>query len=132
MTNINEMIADLATKRAELADLVKACTAKQAEIDGFEYVSSENDYDEMLDSEGPVYAGGLEFYPSDILKNCDPTAYRCGKNDYDDSFDLNDVEEYTDLLSELEDLEGERDDKEAEIEELAEQIENQDLPQIDF
>lgn len=32
--------------------------------------------DEMLDSEGPVMIGSLQFYRSDILKKMDPIAYR--------------------------------------------------------
>jgi hypothetical protein len=32
--------------------------------------------DEMLDSEGPIMIGSLEFYRSDILKRLDPVAYR--------------------------------------------------------
>ena len=32
--------------------------------------------DEMLDSEGPIMIGSLEFYRSDILKKMDPVAYR--------------------------------------------------------
>lgn len=32
--------------------------------------------DEMLDSDGPVMIGNLEFYRSDIVRKCDPIAYR--------------------------------------------------------
>lgn len=41
-------------------------------------------YDEFLDSEGTVDVCGLEFYPSRILDECDPVAYRCGYNDWMD------------------------------------------------
>jgi hypothetical protein len=40
------------------------------------------DYDNMLDEEGVVVVGGLNFSPSDIIKNLDPIAYRCGFNDF--------------------------------------------------
>ena len=49
-------------------------------------------YDESLDSEGTVSVMGLEFYPSQIIKELDPTAYRCGYNDWVDS-DQNDLED---------------------------------------
>ena len=46
----------------------------------------ESEYDQMLDDCYESYQmGDMEFYPSDILKSCDPTAYRCGMADYTDS-----------------------------------------------
>lgn len=33
-------------------------------------------FEEMLNEEGPVYVAGYVFYPSDILLECDPIAYR--------------------------------------------------------
>ncbi len=63
-------------------------------------------YDEALDCEGPVKAGGYEFYPSRILEELDPVAYRCGLADYNDA--------------ELNDLNGELDDLKAELEGLDE------------
>lgn len=32
--------------------------------------------DEMLDMDGPVMIGGIQFYRSDILRKMDPIAYR--------------------------------------------------------
>ncbi len=49
-------------------------------------------YNEMLDSEGTVTVAGMEFYPSRILEELDPTAYRCGYNDWVDS-DQGDLED---------------------------------------
>ena len=59
-------------------------------------------YDESLDSEGTVSVMGLEFYPSRIIKELDPTAYRCGYNDWVDSdqCDLEDAihnEDYSEI-----------------------------------
>jgi hypothetical protein len=45
-------------------------------------------YDSMLDSEGLVTVAGMIFYPSDVLKKMDPTAYRCGFNDYMDAIGI--------------------------------------------
>jgi len=50
-----------------------------------EYEAKAN-YDALLDESYPAVSLGFsEFYPSDILKNCDPIAYRCGFADYVDS-----------------------------------------------
>ena len=43
-------------------------------------------YDETLDEcYEPYNMGGMEYMPSDILKECDPIAYRVGFSDYADS-----------------------------------------------
>lgn len=46
----------------------------------------EASYDDMLDScNEPVKLMGCEYAPSDVLKNVDPIAYRCGFNDWLDA-----------------------------------------------
>lgn len=45
----------------------------------------EDMFADCLNDSGTVLAAGIEFYPSDILKNCDPVAWRCGLADYADS-----------------------------------------------
>lgn len=43
-------------------------------------------YEDMLDDiYGAVNIGGYEYETSDALKQVDPIAYRCGRNDYVDS-----------------------------------------------
>jgi hypothetical protein len=45
----------------------------------------EEQFDEMLDECYPVVKiGELTFYPSQILKNCDPIAYNIGVSEYMD------------------------------------------------
>lgn len=40
-------------------------------------------FDEMLDESYPtVVITGITFFPSDILAECDPIAYRVGLNDF--------------------------------------------------
>ena len=72
-------------------------------------------FDELLDCDGTVMVAGMEFYPSDILKNCDPIAYSIGVNEYIDSmiedlrYDLertDDEDEVQDLEARIEELEG--------------------------
>jgi hypothetical protein len=59
------------------------------EIETLEIMSEEeamDNYDAFLnDCYEVVTIGYSEFYPADILKNCDPIAYRCGFGDYADS-----------------------------------------------
>jgi hypothetical protein len=61
----------------------------------------ESEYDESLDGEGEVSVLGMTFYPSDIIKNCDPVAYRIGFTEYQD-FRREDIE--ADVREELEAL----------------------------
>ena len=119
--NIEQQVEMLESK----IDAIKAeIENKQSEINNFEYEISESDFDSYLDDEGLVTVCGLEFYPSDILKSCDPIAYRCAKSDYESNYDLDDVEEYSDLKEELEALESELEDLESELEDLQSQIED--------
>jgi len=119
--NINQQIEMLESK----IDAIKAdIENKQSEIDSFEYEVSEEDFDSYLDDEGPVTLYGMGFYPSDILKNCDPIAYRCGKSEYESNIDLNGVAEYADLKDELEALEFELEDLESELEDLRSELED--------
>ena len=61
----------------------------------------ENEYDDWLDEiDGTVKIGNLEYATSVVLKNTDPTAYRCGFSDYQDSMSET-IEE--DIRHELED-----------------------------
>lgn len=71
---------------------------KRARLNVLENNENTDEYDEMLDEAGPVEVAGLTFNPSQIVKEMDPTAYRCGMNDHNDS-------EISDLTEEIKDLE---------------------------
>ena len=116
----------IATLKAAIEAKKLEVSEKQQELDAFEYEATESEYDEFLDLEGPVSVGNMEFYPSDIIKKCDPTAYRCGKADYESQIDLNGVEEYRDLYSELEELESELEDLESELEDAEAELEHEE------
>ena len=119
--NINQQIEMLESK----IDAIKAdIENKQSEINSFEYEVSESDFDSYLDDEGSVVVCGMDFYPSDVLKSCDPIAYRCAKSDYESNYDLDDVEDYCDLKEELDDLESELEDFESELEDLQSELED--------
>ena len=61
----------------------------------------EEEYNESLDDMGEISVGNLTFYPSDILKNCDPIAYDIGFTEYQD-FRREDIEQ--EVREELEGL----------------------------
>ena len=53
---------------------------------------AEEMYDEMLDDcEGPVELCGMTYSASQVLREVDPVAYRCGFNDYVDSLTHDDI-----------------------------------------
>ena len=93
---------------------------EQIELDPDDFADQ---YDELLDESGTVEAGGYSFYPSRILKELDPTAYRCGLNDYADSvFDVTENDEYKALQEEIDQLESDIEDLESDVEDLENQI----------
>ena len=125
MNTIEQVENAIAEVEAKIANVNQQIEDKQSEIDHFEYSCSESEYDEFLDEiEGSVTVAGMEFYASDILKSCDPVAYRCGKNDYESNFDLDDCEEYNDLKDELEALEDQLSDLEDRLDELNDNLES--------
>ena len=45
---------------------------------------TEQEFDEYLDEiYPPFYIGEVQFFASDVLKNCDPIAYRVAMSDYE-------------------------------------------------
>ena len=94
---------------ARRAALVAAIEQLNNKIENFEIDPDDykNDYDDVLDEGGAVVVGGCKFFPSRILRELDPIAYRCGLNDYIDNIDPSDDANYCDLCDDLADLEAE-------------------------
>ena len=105
--------------QSQIADKEKQ--QEQIELDPDDY---EDQFDESLDDSIPeIEIGCLTYSPSHVLKNVDPTAYRCSLNDYADSvFDASDSDEYKALQDEIAQLESDIEDSESEIEDLENQI----------
>lgn len=126
MNTIKQVENAIAEVEAKIVEVNQQIENKQKEIDHFEYSCTESEYDEFLDEiEGSVTVAGMQFYASDILKSCDPVAYRCGKSDFESNYDLDNCEEYNDLNNELgaleydlEDLEDQLSDLESELSDL--------------
>lgn len=125
MNTIEQVENAIAEVEAKITNVNQQIEDKQKEIDRFEYSCTEAEYDEFLDEiEGSVTVAGMEFYASDLLKSCDPVAYRCSKNDYESNFDLDNCEEYIELKDELETLEDELSDLEDQLDELNDNLES--------
>ena len=106
----------IAAKQAEIE-------AKQREINNFEIDidEHEDDFCNSLDEQGDVIIGSLHYSLSHVLREIDPTAYRCGLNDFVDSLEVSDDPGYKELEEELETLKDELTDLESELEELEEE-----------
>ena len=90
-----------------LKDLIKKTEKKIQNFDKSEYLTDEK-YDQMLDDcYGEVNICGMTFYSSVAFRELDPIAYRCGFNDFADSMDNDEFEEYTELQEELKELQEE-------------------------
>jgi len=81
-------------------------------------INTEDAFAQYLDENGPVTVAGIEFDPSDILKSCDPTAFRVGVSDYESSmlddgiwFEWSDGDYYDEEESEDENNDGYEDDE---------------------
>jgi len=112
LNNVEQLKRDIEDKQGEIATI-------QSNIETLEYTCDDAQFDDFLDDvEQSVTIYGMEFYPSDILKHCDPVAYRCAKADYEANFDVSDCEEYQDLQSELDELESQLDDLQSELDDL--------------
>ena len=119
MNTIEQVRAQIRHLERDIEDKQGEICSAQSNIETFEYEASESEFDEFLDDiEGGITVAGMEFFPSDILKSCDPVAYRCAKNDYESNYDLDNCEEYNDLKDELESLEDQLSDLENDLDEL--------------
>lgn len=119
---IKQHIVELESK---LLDAEKQLLGIQEEINNFDasdYVT-ENQYDDMLDDcYGEIEICGMSYVASVALESVDPTAYRCGYNDYVDSVDLDSIDEYNELIEQKETLESEIDDIQNEIDDLNDEL----------
>ena len=102
--NTQEKIAEV---KEQIEMLEKQISEWEPDIDEYE-----DRFCEMLDDdEERIFVAGIELAPSYVLKECDPTAYRCCLLNYVDSLELEPV----DLIEELEELNDQLDDLENEL-----------------
>lgn len=103
--NVMTTLSTLSTLKIDLGIYQENLKQAENNLNNFEYTITDDEYDQMIDdTESNVIVCGIEFSPSEVLKKLDPTAYRCGKADYESSFDLLDLTEYQDIQKEIEEL----------------------------
>ena len=126
METIELLQAEIQMKEHAICKLQAQIKDKEAQQNSIECDPDDlaDQFDECLDEAGSIEVAGCTFYPSQILKKCDPIAYRCGLNDFADSyFNKEETEEYQALQEEIDQLESDIEDLESEIEDLQNQIE---------
>ena len=70
---------------------IERITEIQDRIIYLENNDNTDDYNDFLDEScSEIVIGNLRYAPSEVLKSVDPTAYRCGINDYNDD-ELNEL-----------------------------------------
>ena len=120
MRSIEEIKMDITACQAELADV-------RHEMETFEpdEKEAEDAYDDMLDvCYEPFRIGRMEYCPSQVLREVDPIAYRCGLSDFVDSEPADIWSGYRELEEREEELNDELSDLEDELEEAKEEAED--------
>lgn len=122
-TTLNELNETLAQLNNELIDLDQQLTDAEQQRDLFEYSCSDDEFNEYLDEiYSEVEICGYTYPASQSLYDVDPTAWRCAKNDYESNYDLDDCDEYQEILETIESIELEITDKVSEIEDVKQEI----------
>ena len=125
MKNSNELLrAEVEMKEQEIRKMRSMISDKEKQQDQIECDPDDfaDQFDELLDESGEIEIGCLTYSPSHVLKNVDPTAYRCSLNDFVDYLDVEDSDEYKALQDEIDQLQSDIEDLESEIEDLENQI----------
>ena len=118
--NIEQQIEAI---EAEINSINEQIENLQSQLDNFEYEATESDFNDFLDEcHNTVEVAGMEFYPSDVLKSCDPVAYRCMKSDYESNYDVECCAKWQELDRELLDLRYKLEDLESDLEALQDEL----------
>ena len=120
----NENMRTIEQVQTEIENIELNISELKADIDSFEYSLTESEFDEHLDDcYDEVSICGMTYTASQVLKECDPIAYRCMKSDYESNFDLDDCTEYTDMVDELESLKSDLEHLKDELNDLESEAE---------
>jgi hypothetical protein len=115
---LDEYFEELEDLESELKDL----ETELEDRDEFNRDDYYNSFDESLDDGDSITVAGIEFEPSDILKECDPTAYRCYFNDYVSYYEDEENDKISEMEQDITDKKEEVTDKEQEIQSELEEI----------
>ena len=122
-SEIAVLVEQLNAKKQERALNLAALEVKKQEMDDYEIDpdSLEESYKDCL-NEMEEMPNGWDY--SDVLERMDPVMYRCGLNDYADSFDKEEQDDYKELLEEYEEFDNINDQLNDEIYDLESEIED--------
>ena len=122
-SEIADLVEQLNAKKQERALDLAALEVKKQEMDDYEIDpdSLEESYKDCL-NEMEEMPNGWDY--SDVLERMDPIMYRCGLNDYADSFDKEEQDDYKELLEEYEEFDNINDQLNDEIFDLEQEIED--------
>lgn len=121
-SEIADLIEQLNAKKQERALNLADLEVKKQEMDDYEIDPDlvEDNYKDCL-NEMYELPNGWDY--SDVLERMDPTMYRCGLNDYADSFEKEEFQDYKELQEEFEELDNINDQLNDEIFDLEQEIE---------
>ena len=121
-SEIADLIEQLNAKKQERALNLVCLEVKKEELDNYEIDpdSVEDSYKDCL-NEMHELPNGWDY--ADVLERMDPIMYRCGLNDYADSFDKEEFEDYKELQEEFEELDNINDQLNDEIFDLEQETE---------
>ena len=121
-SEIADLVEQLNAKKQERALNLAALEVKKQEMDDYEIDpdSLEESYKDCL-NEMEEMPNGWDY--SDVLERMDPIMYRCGLNDYADSFDKEEQDDYKELQEEFEEFDNINDQLNDEIFDLEQEIE---------
>jgi predicted nuclease with TOPRIM domain len=120
-----ELEEALQSKQEKLEEIESELDEVTEKMDNFEIdpYDFEDRYQDMInDCYGDVNLGGMSWSADYVLRELDPTMYKCGLLDYVDSIDKEDVEKYKELMEEQEELEKSKEKIEEEIEEIEQEL----------
>ena len=122
-SEIADLVEQLNAKKQERALNLAALEVKKQEMDDYEIDpdSLEESYKDCL-NEMEEMPNGWDY--SDVLERMDPIMYRCGLNDYADSFDKEEFQDYKELQEEFEEFDNINDQLNDEIFDLEQEIED--------
>lgn len=122
-SEFTDLIEQLKAKKQERAFNFVCMEVKKEELDNYEIDpdSVEESYKDCL-NEMEEMPNGWDY--SDVLERMDPIMYRCGLNDYADSFDKEEQGDYKELLEEYEEFDNINDQLNDEIFDLENEIED--------
>jgi len=121
-SEIADLVDQLNAKKQERALNLASLEVKKEELDNYEIDPDlvEDNYKDCL-NEMYELPNGWDY--SDVLERMDPIMYRCGLNDYADSFDKEEQDDYKELLEEYEEFDNINNQLNDEIFDLEQEIE---------